>query len=253
MAPFLTPFLLLYLGASGPRTVETVLPALSYGPACWSSVDLQNLGDRTVTFAVEAHRSSGALVALVGHSGTILSLKPGERGSYRPQIEEATAGAWVKVREQIAQAQLSPVLSISSTIECVAGNELRTVTREVAYPARNPWFEGDVGGLHGELVYLVNTSEDAVRASACYSSGSLFAVPGKAPTAQLTPVCSNKIDVQIPPYGSREFPVEGDGTSHLSLTTQGERVVLQMLRPLEARIKIYAVDSTVTFGSSGDR
>jgi hypothetical protein len=29
------------------RVVESILPSLEYGPQCWSSVDLQNLGDRS--------------------------------------------------------------------------------------------------------------------------------------------------------------------------------------------------------------
>ena len=61
--------------ASEPaRAVESVLPALRYGPACWSSLDLHNLGDRAVIVQVEAHRSSGALVALVDHPGVIFTL-----------------------------------------------------------------------------------------------------------------------------------------------------------------------------------
>ncbi len=61
--------------ASEPeRVVESVLPALAYGPSCWSSLDLHNLGDRVVTVEVEAHRSSGALVPLVGHPRVVFSL-----------------------------------------------------------------------------------------------------------------------------------------------------------------------------------
>jgi hypothetical protein len=88
--------------ASEPeRVVESVLPALAYGPSCWSSLDLRNLGDRVVTVEVEAHRSSGALVPLVGHPRVVFNLNPGDSVSHRLEIQEETGDAWVKVREQV--------------------------------------------------------------------------------------------------------------------------------------------------------
>src|SRR5271169_6380406 len=95
---------LLWIGmvvlASGqPRTHETILPALSHGGGCSSSVELQNLGEAPVTVDIEAHRESGGLVALVDRSGMAVRLEAGERGRYRLQIPEETANAWVKVRE----------------------------------------------------------------------------------------------------------------------------------------------------------
>ena len=236
------------------RTVETVLPALSYGASCWSSIDLQNLGDRPVVADVEAHRSTGALVALVGHDGITVRLKPGERVSYRAAIDDETTGAWVKVREPIASTALSPIIAVSGKTECVAANELRTSSREVAYPMRNPWYSGDVAGTGaGEEVSLINTTERAVLASVCYSSGTLVSVPTQAHPAELVPLCSTAFDVQIPPFGSRQFPVEHDGNSHFSLKTRGEAVVLQMLRRVEARVNLYSVDSTIVFGGEAPR
>ncbi len=44
------------------RTFTTVLPALTYGPSCTSTLQIQNLADRTVTLNLEAHRESGALL-----------------------------------------------------------------------------------------------------------------------------------------------------------------------------------------------
>ncbi len=60
--------ILAHAGA-GVRIVESVLPALSYGQSCWSTVDLQNLGDRVVIVEIEGHRSTGALVPLAGRPG----------------------------------------------------------------------------------------------------------------------------------------------------------------------------------------
>jgi hypothetical protein len=74
-------------------------------------------------------------------------------------------------------------------------------------------------------------------------------VPGNtAASAELTPVCSAAFDVQIPPFGAREFPVARDGSTHFSLKTQGAAIVLEMLRPVGASIKMYKVDSTIHFG-----
>jgi hypothetical protein len=240
--------LLLFLAPSWPasepgRTVESVLPALAYGPACWSSLELHNLGDRVVMVEVDAHRASGALVPLVGHPSVVISLEPGERVSRRLEIQEETGDAWVKVHEQVPSQRLWPVVAVSGTSECAIGNQLRTTAREVAYSTRNPWFSGDVSEISGNIISLVNTSERAAKASLCYSSGNLYSMPGKT----LAPICSQSLEVQIPPFGARQFPVTRDGNSNFSLKTEGLAIVLQMLRPLATGVKIYSVDSTIKF------
>lgn len=231
------------------RLVESVVPALAFGGRCTSTITMQNLGNRAVTAEVEPHKASGALAPILGHSAISMRLGPGERASYKPQIEEETESAWVKVRERVPAPGLSPVLAVGGATECVIGDRLRSVGRDVVYPTRNPWFSGDVAELSEALVSLINTSERAVRASVCYSSGSLYSVPGSTPaSAQLTPVCSAAFDVQVPPFGAREFPVSRDGSTHFSLKTEGPAIVLEMLRPVGASIKMYTVDSTIRFG-----
>ncbi len=231
------------------RQVESVVAALAFGGRCTSSVTMQNLSDRTVVADVEAHKPSGALAPIFGHPAIAMRLAPGEKSSYKPQIEDETESGWVKVRERVPAPGLSPVLAISGATECVVGNELKSVGRDVVYPTRNPWFSGDVADLSGALVSLINTSERAVKASLCYSAGNLYSVPGEtSASAELTPVCSAAFDVQIPPFGAREFPVARDGSTHFSLKTQGAAIVLEMLRPLGASIKMYKVDSTIHFG-----
>lgn len=225
------------------RTVESVLPALAYGPSCWSSLDLHNLGDRVVIVEVEAHRATGALVALAGHPGVVFNLEPGQQISARLEIQEETGDAWVKVREQVPSQRLSPVVAVSGTSECAIENQLRTTAREVAYPTRNPWFSGDVSEIPGNIISLVNTSERAARAGVCYGSSNLYSLPGKT----LSPICSQSFEVQIPPFGARQFPVTHEGNSNFSLKTEGTAIVLQMLRPLATGVKIYSVDSTIKF------
>ena len=230
------------------RTVESIVPALAYGPSCSSVVELRNLGERTAAIDVEGHKASGALVPLAGRPGITVQLRAGERGSYKLEIPEETEGAWVKVREQVRGA--GPVVAVGGTTECVVTNKLRTVGREVAFATRNPWYSSDTAQQHGSLILLINTSEHAAKASVCYSSGGLFSVPGGSrPTAGLQPICSTAFDVQIPPFGSREFPTEHDSSSHFSLKTEGSAIVLEMLRPMEANVRLYAVDSTIKFGS----
>ena len=236
------------------RVVETVLPSLDYGPTCWSSLELQNLGDREVTVEIEPHRASGGLVALVGRKQLTVRLSPGERDSYRLEVQEETGRAWMKIRERIPSPQLTAVIAVSGRAECAVENQLRSTPREVAYPTRNPWFSGDIEEMHGNLISLVNTSEYAAKASLCYSAGNLYSLPGDSQgrAAKLTPICSASFDVQIPPFASRQFPVEHDGNSHFSMKTDGEAIVLQMLRPLETGVKIYSVDSTIKFGGEAD-
>jgi hypothetical protein len=231
------------------RVVESILPSLDYGPTCWSSLELQNLGDRQVTVEIEPHRASGGLVGLVGHGQLTMRLNSGEHSSYRLEILEETGRAWVKIRERIPSPQQFSVIAVSGRAECAVENQLRSTPREVAYPTRNPWFSGDIEEMHGNLISLVNTSEFAAKASLCYSAGNLYSRPSDArPETELTPICSANFDVQIPPYASRQFPVEHEGNSHFSMKTQGDAIVLQMLRPLETGVKIYSVDSTIKFG-----
>jgi hypothetical protein len=205
---------------------------------------LQNLSDRGVTVEVEGHRESGALVPLAGIDGTTVHLDPHQHGSYKLQIDEDTLAAWVKIRETVPSPELSPVVAITAATDCVIGNRLRTAARAVAYPTRNPWFDGDVAEMHGNLISLINTTEAAARASGCYSAGGLYSVSGP----ELRPICNASIDVQIPPFNSRQFPVARDGSLHLELKTQGSAIVLEMLRPLEENLRIYAVDSNIRFG-----
>lgn len=174
-----------------------------------------------------------------------MRLAAGERVVRKLEMEEETTGAWVKVRERVPSARLSPVVAVSASSECVAGNQLRTVGRDVAFPTRNPWFSSEVAELRGGVVSMINTSERVARAAVCYSSGGLYQVPGRS--AELQPICSTSFEVQVQPFGSMEFPVERGGSSRFSLKTLGEAVVLRMLRPLEANLRVYVVDSTIRF------
>lgn len=234
---------------SRERVVESIVPWLDYNSSCWSAVELKNLGSREVEAEVEAHKSSGALAPLVGHSGIQVRLIPGEHAEYKLQLPEESTGAWVRVRERIPAPQLSPVLAVSGATVCTAGNELHTTVRDVAWPVRNPWFTGDVSHDDDGIIALINTSERPVRVWGCYSAGVLYSVPNEDhPAADLTPVCSETIEELVPPFGSRQFPVARGGNSHFSLTTRGDAVVLLMLRPAGSGMKAFRVDSTITFG-----
>ncbi len=239
-------FLLPYAAfcAGQERIVESVLPSLEYGPSCWSSIDLQNLGDRAVTLELESHRASGALVALVDHPQIALTLEAGERASFRLEIQEETGAAWARVRERVTSPALSPVVAVSGHTECVIENRLSATAREVAFPLRSPSFSSDIEEMRGNVVSLVNTSERAAQVSLCYSAGNLYSVPGR----ELAPICSSAFDLQVPPFGARRFPVEREGSSHFSMKTRGDAIVLQMLKPRGAGLKTYTVDSSIKFG-----
>lgn len=235
--------------AEQDRIVTSILPALDYGPACWSSVALTNLGDRVVTVEIEAHRADGGLTGLAGLHEMILHLNPGERVSHRLEISDESGVGWLKVRERIPSPRLSPVIAVSGLNECTGDNQLRSTPRQLSYPTRNPWFSGDVEEMQGNMISLVNTSERPAQASLCYSAGNLYSVPSAAhPTPELTLVCSKSFDVLIPPYAVRQFPVRRDDTTHFGIKTMGDAIVLQMLRPLATGVKVYTVDSSVKFG-----
>ena len=61
-------------GFAQSRVIVSVIPSLAYGPNCSSTVELQNLSDRTLSIDVEGHRETGALVGLVGLSGSTVHL-----------------------------------------------------------------------------------------------------------------------------------------------------------------------------------
>lgn len=235
------------------RVVESVLPSLDYGPTCSSRVSVQNLGDRMVVIEIESHRAGGALVALEGLAQMTQRLNAGERASYRLEIADETGEAWVKLREKVPSERFSAVVALSGTTECIVDNQLRTTQRDVAFPMRDPWFSGDLANMHGNLISMVNTSERPAKASLCYSSGNLYSVPTRAhPTPDLTPICSS-LDIQVPPFGSMQFPVERDGNSEFSIKTRGDSIVLQMLHPVETGVKVYSVDSTIQFGGEVEK
>jgi len=230
------------------RVLESIVAWLVYNPSCSSAVELQNLGDREVAADVEGHKSSGALSPLEGHSGNTMLLSPGERAAYKLQLAEETDGAWVRVREKIRSPQLSPVLAVSGVTECLAGDKLTTTVRDVAWPIRNPGFSGDVKTGDDGIIALINASERPVSVWGCYSSGSLYSVPHNDRPAELTALCSDSINELVPPFGTRQFPVARGGNSHFSLSTRGDAIVLEMLRPSGTGAKAYRVDSTITFG-----
>ena len=97
------------------------------------------------------------------------------------------------------------------------------------------------------VISFINTSERPARVWGCYSSGVLYSVPHGEGT-ELTPLCSETIEELVPPFGSRRFPVARGANSHFSLSTRGDAIVLQVLRPAQAGVKTYQVDSTITFG-----
>jgi len=105
-----------------------------------------------------------------------------------------------------------------------------------------------VDAIQEHNIALVNTTEHATQASLCYSAGDLYTprvVLAGAP--QLAFICSVEIQVQIPPYAARMFPVQRADSTQFSITTQGEAIVLQMIHPLDTGVKLYTVDSAVKF------
>jgi len=233
------------LAHGAERLLESVVPALASGPSCSSTVELANLGTRQVTVDAEGHWPSGALVPLSGADGVTLRLNPQERKALRLPAGEETTGAWVRLRERVPSPDLSPVIAVYARTECLEADRLRSVTRDVAYPTRNPWYAGDVADLPGARVSLINTGERPALATLCYSHGTLYSNGG----SRLAPLCSEESEVRVPPFGSREFPVERNDSTWFSLKTGGDSIVLEMLRPSPASSRMFVVDSTIRFGS----
>jgi hypothetical protein len=230
------------LCAGQPRVIESVLPGLEYSAACTSSIELSNLSARTVRVAVEGHHATGGLATLTGRSGMQVELAA--LGHVSLRFENGNGAGWAKVRETVPGGE-SVAVAVRGSTECVAGEQLRAVGREAAFPTASPWFSGEVAELAGSEIALINTSDAAVTATGCYSSGTLVAQGG----GQLAPVCSESFRVQVPPFGTRQFPVRVGESTHFAIRTQGRGIVLQMMRPVEATVRLFRVDSSVQFGS----
>jgi len=173
---------------------------------------------------------------------------PHERRSFRLGGQPEAGDAWVGVWEADPPGTL-PALAVEGWIECLAGDQLRTVPRSAALAMRNPWFAGQTADLAGAVMAVVNASAEAARADLCYSAGNLYFVPAEMPDGRLARLCSWSEEVAIPPFGSREFPVEREGANEFALRTRGESIVLLLLRPVAAGLRVYRVDSTIRFGS----
>jgi len=191
---------------------------------------------------LEAHRPGGALVALGGRGNRVI-LPPGGQASYALET-----GVWAKVRERIPSLDQGPVVAARIVTECMDSDRLRVVNHDAAFPMRNPWFTGDVTSP-GSAILLINADAAPALVSGCYSSGNLYSVPGagRGPPV-FEPVCSETFEEQVPPFASREFPVQHNGSRWFGLRTHGRSIVLQMLKPLEPGTRLFVVDSTIRFG-----
>jgi hypothetical protein len=261
-------------GADGAP--PAVVAALQAGSGCSSTVVVTNLSGRELAAEVQARLETGALAPLelvepAGREqprgeprGAEATERPGrppalrdmegftfgphERKSFHLSGQREIGNAWVGVWEADPPGTL-PVLTVEGTVECLAGDQLRAVPRSAALAMRNPWFAGKAVDLSGAMIAVVNVSAQAARADLCYSAGNLFFVPGDMPDKRLERLCSWPEEVSIPPFGSREFSVEHEGATEFAIHTRGESVVLLLLRPVAAGLRVYRVDSSIRFGS----
>lgn len=225
--------------AAQSRVLETVIPALDYGPACASRVEAVNLSGREVEAEFEGHKESGALVMLEGQTETSVRISPRGKIGLKLRVANEEGVGWVRIREAAG-----PALAISAAVECVQGDKLLTAARDVVFPVRRPWFTGEITDLPGAILTVINVSDRPARLAVCYSAGNLYSYG----QPDLQPVCSSTRDISIPPFGTRRLPLAHDGNSWFSVRTWGNSLVLEMLRPLAARVKLYRVDSSIRFG-----
>jgi hypothetical protein len=274
--------------AAASHAPAVVIAALHTGPDCFSTISATNLSGRALAAEIQARIETGALLplelvvqpgateprseprraprrvprgqarddaaavyaepSLAPFAGS-LTFAPHERKSFRlGGLQEAVGDAWVGVWED-DPAGARPALEVEGYVECIAGDQLRTVPRRAALAMRNPWFAEEVSDNDGAMVAVVNASAQAALADLCYSAGNLYFVPAEMPDGRLAPLCSWSERVLIPPFGSREFPVSREGATAFALHTRGDSIVLLLLRPVAAGVREYHVDSSVHFGS----
>jgi len=276
----LVTLILATLSAKGAdRAPPAVIAALRAGSGCFSTVAVTNLSGRELAAEIQARLETGALaplelvelesgaqargeprgepaMAAIDRSdrSPILpdlegfTFAPHERRTFRLGGQREIEDAWVGVWEADPPGTL-PALAVEGLVECLAGDQLRTVPRSAALAMRNPWFAGPVADLDGAVMAVVNASAQAASAYLCYSAGNLYFVPAEMPDGRLARLCSWSEEVALPPFGSRQFPIEREKANEFALHSRGESIVLLLLRPVAAGVRAYRVDSTIRFGS----
>jgi hypothetical protein len=280
------PLVTIFLAAAAAQGVvfapPTVVAALRAGSGCVSTVAVTNLSGRRRAAEIQARLETGALVLLEPVEPPRDARQTEPRGERRGEPSAATidraqrspvpldedgftfaphqtrsfllagdwesANAWVGVWEADPPGTL-PALVVEGSTECIEGNQLRTVRRSAALAMRNPWFAGHVADFDGAAMAVVNVSARAARADVCYSAGNLYFVPAEMPNGRLARLCSWSENVVIPPFGSHEFSMVRQGATEFALHTRGDAIVMLVLRPVAAGVRVYQVDSTIRFGS----
>ena len=223
---------------------ESIVYPLAYNKSCWSSVVLRNASDSPVAFQAAAHRANGSPAPFAGTTSAQTTLAPGAKTAFRLQVEnEEESGAWVQVREEQDDTGRFARIAVSGATECLSGNDLVIQPAVVFHPTANPWFEGDASDLDAKDVWLLNVSEDAASATACYSTGATAQSPGSDPV----PVCGASDSIYLPPFAMKNVAAQKNGSSHVILRTKGQALVLQAVPKAGIATRKYTVDSTVTF------
>ena len=219
---------------------ESVLFPLAFGETCSSKVTLQNVTEEAAVVWITAHKSSGSIAPLSGAPASRVSITAGAKITLRLQVDgEEDRQAWVHLKEAGR-----PSIALSGAVECTDGGELNTTAAGVVFPARDPWIRGDVADFHASEVWMLNASASPASASLCYSSGVYTQLPDNK---KATEICSDEVDLFLPPFGMRTAPVVKNGNSRFSLRAKGEAIALRLIVPAAERKKKFSVDSSIQF------
>lgn len=238
--------------APAPGAVSVLIP-LSFDNRCWSTATLRNLTDGPAQVAVEAHDSSGALLAFDSVPTSPLRLAPSDNVTIRlAATDSGDTMAWVKFTA-LNPSGAGPSVAISGLTNCSDGNMLTTIPAGVAYPTPSPWIEARPADTPGKMLLLLNTAPSPASARACYSSGTYTSVPdpGDSPDPHVTEqlICSSTRSIYLPPYALQLIPVEKDANAVLRVTTRGASLVLLVLKPRPGKTRRFTVDSTISFAN----
>ena len=225
------------------RAYTVVLPELQYSGHCVSEAVLSNLSLRFVDVEIVGHRSNGGLLGLVGSKSNRLRLAPSARVLFRLDVEDDIG--WAEVIEIVPSPRLRPVLSVSGKTECLDGNELLTVRREIAALTANPHFSLDPSTVaaKGGVLLLINVSDTSLHWSACYSAGHTVS-NGQG---EMTPLCSTTEESTLAPYQSWRVMTAMDGKQLVRFSAAGPAVALQFFAPTEPKVNLFHVESRITF------
>ena len=161
-----------------------IIPALSFGPNRWSVVTIENVSSTPRTVSVQAWDEEGEPMDLPPE----MLLAPRQKTELRvekPGFPHRQT-CWLRISTEL----LSPVdaaLLIGAAVEILKGNVMERFRRDFAIPSGKGVAFVPEYRARGEVLYFLNTTNESIEASFCWSDRSPRCPPGRTSRYVLKP------------------------------------------------------------------